>query len=80
MKENIEMKVRQQNIKDIETELKKMVPTNKSLNVEKRISDTTENNQFVLDIGTGYKILKPPEPNESVIGTANPTSFYHKTK
>ena len=57
-----------------------MVPTNKSLNIDEKISNTTKNNQFVYDIGTGYKILKPPEPNESVIGTAKSTTFYHKTK
>ena len=81
VKEKIEeMKVRQQNIKDRETELKKRLPTNKSSNVEEMISNKTETNQFVHEIGTGYKILKPPDPKESEIGTAKPTTFDHRTE
>ena len=74
------MKVSEDNIKDKETQLKKMLPKNTSLNVVEMISNTIETNQFVHDIGTGYKILKPPEPKESVIGTAKPTTFDHKTE
>ena len=81
VKEKIEeMNVRQQNIKYRETELKKMLPTNTSLNVEEMISNKTKTNQCVHDIGTGYKILKPPDPKESVIGTAKPTTFDHETE
>ena len=64
-----------ENIEDREAEMKKMLPTYTSLNVEKDISNTTETNQFVHDTDAGYKILKPPEPVESLIGKARPTSF-----
>ena len=78
MKEKIEeIQRRQQNIKDRGTELTKMLPTNKSSNVEEMIYNTTETNQFVHDIGTGNKILKPLETKESVIGKAKPTTFEH---